>query len=329
MSTPKLLLSLLGPTAVLRVAALSAGVALAAGCAPEGSDELDAALAEEAESDEAADGRSIIGGQTATAYPESVLIDMAENGQLTSICSGALIAPRVVLTAGHCVYGYDGFLVEAPFVGESAQATSAAILDWDADGQYVDPTRHDVALILLDRDISLDSYPTIATQRLAWGSHVRNVGRIDDGQASWSSLFIGAPVAVQDGRNAGFPLDYVTAEKIQSGDSGGPVFAAGTHQIVAVNSGSGGGTQVLARVDLVATWIQETMAAWDGGDGGGETAAPVEEPEDPCGGVTYEGECTTTRKVTWCEGGEVKTMSCGSGKRCGWNQQGGYYDCVR
>jgi hypothetical protein len=317
---------LLRATQLLAIASVSLG--LAAGCAPEGSDELDAALAEDAESG-AQDGRSIIGGQTATAYPEAVLIDMAQGGQITSICSGAMIRPRVVLTAGHCVLGFDGFLVEAPFVGVTAQATAAALYDWSNDGEYVDPSQHDVGLILLDRDVPLASYPSVATERLAWGSKVRNVGRIDDGQASWSSLFVGAPVAVYDGQQAGFPLDYVTAEKIQSGDSGGPVFADGTHQIVAVNSGSGGGTQVLARVDLVGSWIDQTIAAWEGGDGGGQDADPVPEPDDPCGGITYEGECTSSKKVTWCEGGEVKTMSCSGRKRCGWNAQGGYYDCVR
>lgn len=313
-------------SSLLSLAALSLG--LVAGCAPAGSSEHASDLEEE--SDGAQDQRAIIGGQTATGFPEGVLIDMAENGQLTSICSGALIAPRVVLTAGHCVHGYDGFLVEAPFVGVTAQATAAALYDWSADGEYVDPSQHDVALILLDRDVPLPSYPTVASQRLAWGSKVRNVGRIDDGQASWSSLFVGAAVAVQDGARAGFPLDYVTAEKIQSGDSGGPVFQDGTHHIVAVNSGSGGGTQVLARVDLVASWIQQTVAAWESGQpGGGGATDPVEEPEDPCGGVTYEGECAGSRKVQWCEGGEVKSMSCTGSKRCGWNQQGGYYDCVR
>ena len=45
--------------------------------------------------------------------------------------------------------------------------------------------------------------------------------------------------------------------------------------------------------------------------------------------VTFIGDCKTTKKVEWCESGEVKTMSCGSGKHCGWNNQGGYYDCVR
>ena len=38
----------------------------------------------------------------ATAYPEAALVDVLRDGQLGAYCSGALIAPSVVLTAGHC-----------------------------------------------------------------------------------------------------------------------------------------------------------------------------------------------------------------------------------
>lgn len=304
-------------------------LAATTGCAPEGSEELEAALAAEDEGESQVDERSIIGGTSASAYPEGVLIDMAQGGQLVSICSGAMIRPRVVLTAGHCVLGFDGFLVEAPFAGVTAQATAAALYDWNNDGEYVDPSQHDVALLFLDRDVPLAQYPTFATQRAAWGTRVKNIGRIDDGQASWSSLFISAAVTVSDGAQWGFPYAYVSSEKIQSGDSGGPVVQEGTHHIVAVNSGSGGGTQVLARVDLVAPWIQQQIAAWEGGQVDGGDVEPPPEPEDPCGGITYEGECTSSREVTWCEGGEVKSMRCTGNRRCKLNQAAGYYDCLR
>src|SRR5690349_15848653 len=47
----------------------------------------------------------IVGGVPATDYPEAALlnIDVPANGGSYSACSATVIAPRVVLTAGHCV----------------------------------------------------------------------------------------------------------------------------------------------------------------------------------------------------------------------------------
>lgn len=290
---------------------------LATGCAP-----TDVAE-DEYELDEAADerGDSIVGGQAAVAYPEAVLLDMEQGGYVTSICSGALIAPRVVLTAGHCVHGYDGWRVKAPFAqNQQAHASSGKTYDWNNDGEFVDPNQHDVALVFLDTPIQLQTYPTVATQAVTIGSSVKNIGRIDNGVASYSKLFISPAVATKKGSSYGYPLDYVTAETIQSGDSGGPVVVPGTHKIVAVNSGAGGGTQVLARVDLVASWIQQEVAA--------HPAAAPTPPADPCGGVTYEGECQS-KKVVWCESSTLKQMDCAqSGRTCGWDAGAGYYNCL-
>ena len=216
----------------------------------------------------------IIGGTKATAYPEAVLIDMIQGGSFASACSGSMIAPRVVLTAGHCVYGYEGFRVTAPFAGNQiSDAVAATVYDWKVKSSTVDPKFHDVALIFLGTPIELSSYPAIATAPLKDGSTVVNIGRIQDGYFSSTALFVSPPVTVFDGADIGYPLDYGAVEVIQSGDSGGPDMITGTHTIVAVNSGAGGGTQVLARVDLLAGWIADQVAAnggsgpVDGGDG--------------------------------------------------------------
>lgn len=211
----------------------------------------------------------IVGGTQASGYPESALISLLSNGQVFAACSGAVIAPQVVLTAGHCVVGANGWTVRAPFAGnQNIGASGAQVYDYTSTAETVDAKHHDVALIYLSKPIALAAYPSIATTKLADGAKVINVGRINNGVMSSTSLFQSPPIAVSDATKYGFPFDYVAEERIESGDSGGPDFLAGTHTIVAVNSGGGGGTEVLARVDLLSTWISQQIAA-HGGPGGG------------------------------------------------------------
>ena len=213
---------------------------------------------------------AIIGGVKASSYPESALIDMYENGQMAAACSGSVIAPRVVLTAGHCILGMDGWRVTTPFAGKQSRFSAKAITTYKGTGETVDPNSQDLGLIILDQDITLTEYPKIQQTKLPNGTKVVNIGRIDNGKFSSDYLSVGPAVPVSDGAGSGFPYDYSTQEIIQSGDSGGPVMLTGAapHTIVAVNSGAGGGEEVLARTDAVYDWIQKTIAD-NGGSGGG------------------------------------------------------------
>ncbi len=220
------------------------------------------------------DSQAIKGGSLATDYPEGVLLLMQVGGQSKSLCSGALIAPRVVLTAGHCVHGFDSWTVKAPFANNQTSVTSTAITnDWNSGADNVDPDTHDVALVLLDTPINLASYPTIAAAPLADGSNVVNVGRINNGQLSNTALYKSKPLPVTSATSIGYPFDYQASEVIEHGDSGGPVFVPKTHKIVAVNSGGGGGTAILARVDLLHSWIVQQIASNGGGGSSGSSSS--------------------------------------------------------
>jgi secreted trypsin-like serine protease len=230
------------------------------------------------------DSQEIKGGSLATDYPESVLLLMKVGGTPRSLCSGSLIAPSVVITAGHCVHGFDSWTVTAPFAGgQTSSTTNATTFDWNSGSDNVDPDTHDVALVLLDTPITIASYPTIATAALADGASVVNVGRINNGSLSNSALYRSKPLPVKSAADAGYGFDYMASEVIEHGDSGGPVFIPGTHTLVAVNSGGGGGTEILARLDLLHDWIVQQVAAHKGsgtrnhgGDGpGGDESDPV------------------------------------------------------
>jgi hypothetical protein len=52
------------------------------------------------------------------------------------------------------------------------------------------------------------------------------------------------------------------------------------------------------------------------------------QPDDPCGGYTYEGTCEGNVTV-WCEDGQVRREDCSnSGTTCTYDDIESYYDCV-
>lgn len=79
-------------------------VSSVAGCVVEGDD------ASTAEKLGEVVAQPIVGGMPATTYAEAALINAPG-----FICSGSVIAPKVVLTAGHCVTDASSFDIVAPF----------------------------------------------------------------------------------------------------------------------------------------------------------------------------------------------------------------------
>jgi hypothetical protein len=221
------------------------------------------------DSDADSTNQDIINGAAATEYPEAATIDFQKGG-LPFICSGSIIAPRVALTAGHCVAGANSWFVHAGQFRVSA--STATVLDYTDQTENVNFGEHDIGLVFLDDPIILPRYPLIASTPLPNGSTVFNVGRILNG-AMTDSLF-GRSSVVSDAAPLGGPLDYSSSLVIQPGDSGGPDFAFGTHTIVSVNSGAQATNdlQFLARVDLVHDFIQQEIALHGGG--GAESPIP-------------------------------------------------------
>ncbi|HZO16491.1 MAG TPA: trypsin-like serine protease [Polyangiaceae bacterium] len=245
----------------------------------------------------------IVGGAKATAYPEVVIISLNGTGKY---CSGTIIAPRVVLTAGHCIaQANKEWEVTAPYLkGPTQFSSSASTYDYTAVTERIPATQHDVGLIFVPKPFRVAKLPSIAKSPLSDGASIVNIGRVIDGKISHTDLYVSKPVTTKSGGSFfHYPYDYVAEGVTQSGDSGGPAMRTGTHTIVAVNSAKDfKDTEYLARVDLVFDWIQTQIANHGGG---GATATGTSGS-----GGTATGTSGTLCAHSLCTDGDMLEATC-------------------
>jgi secreted trypsin-like serine protease len=250
---------------VLSVALLGfLGSVSALGCAEEAE--------EAAQSDDA-----IIGPQySASSYPEAVLIQVNNAGG--DFCSGVIVAPKVVLTAAHCVVfnpkgsGSRGtWTVSAPFASGGAQTRTAsrgepmeaAFASLTYDNYTSTTTLHDLAAIYVDTPFTGIAFPVLSRTPVAAGTSVRALGR--KAVAAKTSIVASAAFPLQyTTAKDGFLLDYKSTRVTDGGDSGGPLFVSGTHRLVGTETRFDPGQNLDYWTRLeggVYTWVTGRIAA--------------------------------------------------------------------
>lgn len=164
-----------------------------------------------------------------------------------SLCSGTLIAPNIILTAGHCVFGKDisKMVVDAYNV---ENGNRFVIDSWtkyiNSDTGHISYNMIDVGFLFIDKPINLLSYPKLVLKSIdpySYEYKVQVIGRMKDG-ARTNYSWISHPQTI----NRLFEKYYLFNAVTDPGDSGGGVFLADTNMIIGTHSGSTGKESVAA-----------------------------------------------------------------------------------
>ncbi|MGN6256269.1 MAG: S1 family peptidase [Solirubrobacterales bacterium] len=249
---------------------------------------------------------SIVGGHASSIaeFPSLAFIE-ARQGRHGFACTGTVVAPRVVLTAAHCVESIEhggltppGQYAVATNVTKPEEATAENIFRVIEAHVFTgfDPGRlhGDAGILILDRPTTAPPLPLAgpgdaalyeggATVQLAgWGLTRANAREEPAGLRS-TSMLVETPQGCKQ-KTRGFYKDFSPAIQLCTldparrsggcfGDSGGPAIAQrpdGTPvEVGVISSGaelcSTKQPNVLTRVDYVSTWVSEWIAATEAG----------------------------------------------------------------
>lgn len=222
--------------------------------------------------------RAITGGEPdGDAHPFVGLVFDAD-----AFCTGTLIAPTIVLTAGHCTSSFqtDGSTVFVTF--DPAPTTASVFYTGtpytDPDYVPIDPpaaassAANDIGVVVLDKPVTVTSYGSVPTaaipdlavralsQLTAVGYGVHSFSPLDSQQPTALGTRTVADLALAAAPGAAGPgvlaleaARGVGGGEVCFGDSGGPIFQGQTATILAVVSAGTDtrcqGPSLAARVD--------------------------------------------------------------------------------
>jgi secreted trypsin-like serine protease len=215
----------------------------------------------------------IIGGIPTSRYPDCVAVGSKNRW----CCTGTLVAPNVVVTAGHCV---DGDCADRVFVGEDVTKPQAGTVipvdDAQSHPEYGPPNlTHDIAVLILSKDAECTPRPIADANMLEKATSVRLAGYGNTDVFSSGGFgirrMVDVPLASPKRRYGADPdTEFVAGAPFLdrdscNGDSGGPAYvqskqhwylAGATSRATASTIRPCGDGGIYTRVHVFEDWVR-------------------------------------------------------------------------
>ena len=277
--------------------------------------------------------------------------DFAAVGIVNNGCTGTLIAPNAVLTAGHCIE--DMSATSGTFeVGGKTYATANMIAHPNYNGEIGNDNSADIAIMILQEDVTGIVPMQINRTTPEVGQLLTLVGFGGQGtgsaghDGSFGNKNVGTtPVDEVSPGLISWRFDNESESNTAPGDSGGPAFLSigGVQVVAGVTSGGDrndagiGDHSFDTRVDAYASWIDSVLQGGatpspepgdgsgdqggsggdQGGDGGPIDGGPIDGGDD---GDHSDEDCDIGDDV-WDEGGEDSEYGDDWGEGDNWDDE--------
>ncbi|MFF9453048.1 trypsin-like serine protease [Streptomyces flaveolus] len=197
-----------------------------------------------------------------------------ESDDIGFFCGGAVVAPTKILTAAHCVKGYNWYANGAVVTGTAQLATSSDLHGGTVSGVWRQWNHPSYNAVTIDNDLALLTLPNpvtakpipmttandTASYRAGTGAKVYGWGRTSSTSDDISDVLKTATLPIQsDGTCAGaWGADYVKGHMICAG---APATGSDTGTVTPCNGDSGGPLVVGGRIVGVVSWGVEDCVA--------------------------------------------------------------------